>query len=218
MRKDTLDAKIIAAILDQDFTVTLRNDLKDLLKDILVQLSQYSFAWHPLGFIHLKAGGVGNRDLRIHIWPPHDRRPQEPLWPIHDHIWDLNSYVVLGEITDLTFEAGPSSSSATHRVYHVEYSESFSILQPTEEVVAARLVKRREISANAGYSIPIGTFHSSDVPTDQLTVTAVVATKSTNHAPRVLGEVCNAASHQYERSKCDSRIASSLVKHLISIL
>lgn len=59
---------------------------------------------HPNGFIQFDL--VPNR-LRLNVWTPQALRPK-PMHPIHNHSFDVSSQIIVGMLTNLTYDFNPA--------------------------------------------------------------------------------------------------------------
>src|ERR1044072_1896916 len=59
---------------------------------------------HPLGFLHVNVANFEGKGLRLHIWAAELNRPLPPFWPIHNHTFDIVSYVSAGVITNAMYQ------------------------------------------------------------------------------------------------------------------
>src|SRR6266851_264015 len=78
-------------------------DTVKLLGDIARSARSLGALWHPLGFVNLELGALNQGTYRLHIWPQYERHAKTPDWRIHTHVYDLESFVVVGRITDRTY-------------------------------------------------------------------------------------------------------------------
>ena len=67
---------------------------------------------HPNGFVQFDLTKWGN--FRLHIWPDTPIPAQKTSHPIHDHSFDMQSYIIAGELTNelYRFELGIPGGSA----------------------------------------------------------------------------------------------------------
>lgn len=144
-----------------------------LLRAVQSQLVALQGWRHPLGFLHVELTSLvkvpqGCR-FRLHIWDNTNGTIDE-LGDLHDHVWDLRSWVLHGALIDVTY--GPTRSDSG------EFWGS-RITYGARNVAGERLrydlnrIQERRIEAGNYYTIPYGTVHSSSpalVPTVTLLV------------------------------------------------
>src|SRR5436190_15678217 len=97
------DAGKIGAALGLDLLNGRVNSerLGALYNHLLRSNEKIKATYHPLGFLHVSLTRDGPIGVRLHIWSPTVARPQEPLWPIHNHIFDTVSYAIAGRIENV---------------------------------------------------------------------------------------------------------------------
>jgi hypothetical protein len=152
--------------------------------------------WHPLGFSScVIKSDIPGQVLRVHFWPPGERRTKNPDWPIHTHSYKLSSLVLQGTIHDIqykryegddfvvyevTYDNGNSKISQSGR--HISISESTNLIQ----------------EAGCQYTVLREVFHQSRVSFDSSAVTLVSLSDMTADTPLVLG-INGDDSYPYER-------------------
>lgn len=132
---------------------------------------------HPNGFIQVdllpveetwheshKQGHSG-ANLRLHVWnPPNHQLPrQETVNEVHDHVFDMKSTVVKGQLSQClyAFEVG-ASADPTHELYRAVYNKSASSrLEPTGIKGKLILTDMFEIIEGEQYTQPAFTLHDS---------------------------------------------------------
>lgn len=161
--------------------------------------------WHPTGFLVLTLvrrpqAGV----LRLHLWPERARQHGTPCWPVHDHVWDLRSHVLCGEVESHRY-AVVDDPCGDAVLYAVRYGEGRSShMSRSERRVSVRPDVPRRIAAGERYSVPAGEFHASSVAAGQLAAT-LAATRSTTRAwPWVVGALDAPAVVPVERAVADA--------------
>ena len=179
----------------------------------LANPSMLSARWHPLGFVLMKLEPAPPElgFTRLHVWPEGRRHAQEPRWLIHDHVFALDSLVLVGEIENLEFETCEGSE---HRIYSVRYENGASVLVATDQLVMSTLTKRERYCAGDRYSIAQGVFHRSWVESGSLCGTLVVTKEHVTADPRVLGALDALETYRYERHRCEAGLAQALVERV----
>jgi len=157
---------------------------------------------HPLGFVHCRLYETPDDCIRLHIWPSQFRCTQEPRWLIHDHLWWLRSYIVVGEVRNEFFCTLKERARPTHQIFSVEYDEENSILYPTGRLVRAEADDESVVRAGEIYEIPTGRFHCGTAPEGRLTVTAVLTSAARDTSPQVLGAIQTVEPVAFERALC----------------
>lgn len=170
-------------------------------------------SWHPLGFVCLKVACEVQSTLRVHIWPSKERRPQHPAWNIHDHIFDIQSFIICGSITNYRFTVTDTTmrSDPTHRIYKVSYSHAHSYLHRTQNLISCSQVGSTSYTSMSSYSVPRGMFHSSVISDRILAATLVITSNHFKSLPKVLGDVLGAKLYKYRRYPCSQEQVSELI-------
>jgi len=145
--------------------------------------------WHPLGFIIIKLFNSTDFDYRLHIWPKGLRRPKTPDWPIHNHVFDLESIVLSGAVGSEAYSIScDESPEGRYRAYMVKYTSEGSDLVPSSTLVNLRSDGVTWTNQGEKYQVPKGSFHRSIVNSDVFAATLVrTSSKSVLDMPIVLG-------------------------------
>ncbi|CAH0184920.1 hypothetical protein [Peribacillus simplex] len=191
---------------------------KQIIYDFKKYLNQNSqhiiFNWHPLGFVHSKLCNIHNiGDLRLHVWLDGFRNTQQPHMPIHDHIFNVNSFILSGTVTNHIYEVGKDNGHL-YRVYEAQYNNGGSLLSSTEELLTCRLKSSDKHSKGDFYIVKKEIFHESTVDVGDFAATLVIATeRDDTKRPRILGPI---KSHEYfySREKCNEPILEIINERL----
>lgn len=133
---------------------------------------------HPNGFIQLDLEpvpaswhashqqGHSGAARRLHIWnPPGVKLPrQDTVHEIHDHVFDMRSTVVKGELWQrrYAFEIG-GLNVPTHQLHRAVYAKnSDSRLEALNVFGVVKLVERHTVYDGDSYTQPAGTFHDTE--------------------------------------------------------
>ena len=164
-------------------------NVNQILMNLIEQPNIFKATYHPLGFIHLKLFKKSNVSLRLHLWQRQARKTQIPAWLIHNHIFDLESYVLCGSINNLNYKIVEAENNPSHRIYEVIYDECESQLHVTDKFVNYKLVESQIFEAGDTYKVNRGTFHTSIVEPGKFTCTLVITSNEIAIKPQVLGEL-----------------------------
>ncbi len=178
--------------------------IERILMNLIEQPNIFEATYHPLGFIHLKLFKKSNMSLRLHIWPRETRKTQIPAWLIHNHIFDLESYVLCGSINNLRYDVVKAKNKPSHRIYEVIYDKCESQIHVTDEFVYCELLELQTFKAGDSYKVDRETFHTSIVELSELTCTLVITSNEIATKPKVLGELEAESSYKYKRTQFDS--------------
>src|ERR1700694_1120508 len=105
------------------------SDMFQLLDDLACSARLLDALWHPLGFVNLDLGASNQDIYRVHIWPQHERHAKTLDWRIHTHVYGLESFVVLGAITDRRYSVQIAGNTGK-RLFGVRYNKDGSVLEP----------------------------------------------------------------------------------------
>lgn len=170
--------------------------------------------WHPLGFIHIKIGSVENvGDLRLHIWSDRERKTQTPEMPIHNHVFTVNSHILIGKVTNKAYSI---TNGSKYRIYHIGYNESRSILTPTNSIVDSELISVSSYNKGDFYQVKVGDFHESQVNENEFSATIVLATDRIKDSPVTLGTGDANTEYVYHRMPCEKTTLEGLINKLRS--
>jgi hypothetical protein len=169
--------------------------------------------WHPLGFVScVIRDEPRDRLVRVHYWPKDERRTKNPDWPIHTHVYDLSSLVLMGRVRDMQYRKKRGSEYA---VYSVSYKDSDSSISRTGQDLSIELSVDQYHVAGQEYLVPVGSFHQTMVPPDESALTLVVLSNFQDKAPLVLGQPGN-QSYPYNRIAFDRGTFWRTVEHTIA--
>lgn len=154
----------------------LRIDAGSLLRSVASLAPELDVFRHPLGFLHVELTPVADcppsQRVRLHVWSDVSNRWKDDLGSIHDHTWELRSLVLLGLLTDVTYEP-KESPDGEHVASRVLYEESGTRIQRLEGRFVLRVVAELDVEAGHVYRLPPGTLHTTEVrklPTATLVV------------------------------------------------
>lgn len=185
---------------ESDLVRQLCSNARDAGLDIggfdLSRLDPPRLTRHPLGFYVAKIALVGVDVLRLHIWRAGDWFPSDPAWPVHDHMFDLESVVVLGRVLNSVYEV-TDSEHGDGQLYSVEYSDRGSVRIRTERRVTCRKVSEDSIAAVQKYRVGAGTFHSTAPSPNCSAVTIARTTRISDRPPLVVGDPSGLPLYEY---------------------
>jgi len=152
---------------------------------------------HVLGFLHCRLGACDDRTVALHVWPDGPRQQGEPVWPVHSHRWTISSAVIAGYLVNETFRVRPSETNS-HQLYEVRYiSDELSERQRTGQHVEISPHSADRWNAGDRYEIPLGTYHTTNVPHDVFAATVMVTGKKEDVPPLVVGDASGVPSYRY---------------------
>lgn len=162
-----------------------------MIADLSFFLDPTKWRHHGLGMLQREL----SEHTRVHVWHPSlVRVPDGGYRQIHDHRFDLQSFVVLGSIRDTSFEVTPADPryGADTKMWAIKHAK----MQDGDDCTflgEVNVEKREEVILSAGsvYRIPRGDFHSSSIGV--LTITIVHRSNFGEAPARVLGAEAHSA-------------------------
>ena len=118
--------------------------------------------YHGNGFVQLYL----NDDHRLHVWHPLLPVSEENNSRIHDHMWDMASQVLLGQLGHITYALDFEDSS--HDMYAINQPEARrqsdnDVVFTFQDTVAARATGNYLMNTGSIYHFQHGLFHQSVV-------------------------------------------------------
>lgn len=159
------------------------------------------FVWHPLGFVMATLMSEGKEKIRLHLWPTQFQKVQKPTWLIHDHFFDLVSWVLCGEIKNIEYKK--SNLEATHELYSVTYDSNGSILTKLDLGISLNIQSEEIIQESGSYAIKSGILHQSISNSENTTVTVCHTIDVRGESPLVVGKLNGGFRYHYKRSKVE---------------
>ena len=171
-----------------------------------------TFNWHPLGFIMCKLSQEKERNIRLHIWPDHNEKVQEPAWLVHDHLFDLKSWVLAGSIENIEYDVIPGNPNFS--IYHASYENNKSILNRTEETV--NIIEKNRFVVDAGqiYKVASGVLHQSVSLSSGTAVTVCETIDKNNKKPAIAGDLAGLSHYSYIRSAVDKKDLNDIISRI----
>lgn len=172
--------------------------------------------WHPTGFLVLTLLRSPGGALRLHLWPERAREHGTPCWPVHDHVWDLRSHVLCGEVASHRYEVvdDPRGDAV---LYAVRYGEGrSSSMRRSERRVSVRPDVPRRIATDERYEVPAGEFHASTVSAGDFAATLAITRSTARAWPWVVGTLDAPAVVPVERAIADATWVRELLQRVLS--
>lgn len=175
-------------------------------------------AWHPLGFMHVSVMSSGPESLRVHVWPRHPPSMDVAASPIHNHVWELTSQILCGELTNHIVKLSPSvASEATDQQAIVLYDRTINIVEPTGELVTWKDDAVERLLVGQRYSIPPGVFHYTEVSNDRPVATLISANVLVDQPPRTLMRP-TASTRMMHRVSCTAEEIQSVLNQVLQAI
>lgn len=177
------------------------------------ELLNETLRFHPLGFMYSKIHKFQNNDsLRVHIWSKENYK-QEPLMDIHNHFYNVNSFVYQGCIINRLYGTSDveSESDATHSIYSGTYlNNDKRVLTRTDRKKKLWIEKEMIIRQGNLYEISKSQIHSGSTCTEEFTLTIVYTENEGNPNPLVFGPIAGNSQYYYESKKVSNDLIEDL--------
>ena len=174
---------------------------------------------HGNGFVQLDLNEAGTR--RLHVW--HERVPRQAVaTPVHDHVFDLRSVVLCGQLVHeiLSCHASPDGEG-THVAYRAirQGGTENTVLVPEggfPHRVTLEVEQKLILGAGSVYTFPAGELHQ----TGHIGLTATVMDKvnapEDYGSPRVLVPVGSEPDNEFHRDAHDADELWALIQLALS--
>jgi hypothetical protein len=191
--------------------------IREHWNEILEEIRRVSLKVHPLGFIHSVIHREQDIALRIHIWESKSRVMQQPHWPIHTHVFDLQSTVIVGRVTNHTYSWLEGDSDPAHRLYEATLADGESRLTATGRLGNFTRTSSELINCGGSYAVARSVFHQTIVSQGAFAATLA---RTHNHPgnPLVAGEVNSKALYPFQRAELDAREKDRMVVELQNLI
>jgi hypothetical protein len=127
---------------------------------------------HPNGFLQLGlTDSIDKRSnkFQLHVWDKEIKRRGPEIFQVHDHAFEIKSYVVIGSLINETYKIQQDSQGS----YQIFRGDGTGQLSATGERVSCILEKTEVIQKGNEYIIPKGEFHASKT-NNEITATIIV--------------------------------------------
>lgn len=176
---------------------------KDIIKisescsKIIKTLRKEDLIIHPLGFYYQTLFEFDNNEkFRIHIWSNNTKRI-EPLMDIHNHYYNVISYVVTGHLFNTLYKSS-ELSPYTHTLYSGSYDKNGKrILKKTNKNYNLKKVAKNKINSGQLYIIDKSEIHRGEVPDSEFTITIVYTEKPVSPNPLVFGDINGKKEYEF---------------------
>lgn len=140
---------------------------------------------HPNGFLELSLSPIKEWDdegFRFHVWSDTLKPRRDSAYEIHDHIFDLESWVLCGTLENIYYDI-QHNKNGEYLIFEAGYDET----KPTSDRISILNKKSIIISAPSRYTLPKYKFHSTK-SIKPLTATLVYKSNTdSSKMPRILG-------------------------------
>lgn len=189
----------------------IKNNINHIFNNLLnTDFLEQNLRYHPLGFIYCRLHEFENKEnIRLHIWNKFSDI-QSSSMDKHNHFYDVNSYVVKGQIIN-TLYALKEDEDVNYYQYKGSYINSDKRIL-TKTNIGNKLIKISSTIINCGefYRIPKEHIHSGGAIGESITIT--YSENPDNPTPLIFGEIDGENEYIYESQK----VSNSIVKYIRS--
>jgi hypothetical protein len=144
------------------------------------------FRCHPLGFYYATEHISAEHTLRYHIWPegwvvPSSQKGSE----IHDHVFELNSLVLLGELIHETFSFTPQTGGV-HEIMRVQYIDEGTKIKRSSEFGRLSRDNEEVFMSGMAYRLGRGVIHRATARATPAATLVLAASDEEGGEPRVV--------------------------------
>jgi hypothetical protein len=171
---------------------------------------------HLLGFYLLEPYKADNVTIRLHYWPAKQAYFPPCEEEMHDHIWSLDSYVLIGGLNnvEVDIQESPSGPWQVSIIKKIDNRESIQINPKRYKITNETRTFQK---AGSRYQISPGIFHKTEVAPGQAVVTLVRSEPLLTRPSRGL---VPAGTQPYAASKgiCSPAASKRIMKEIIELL
>lgn len=200
--------------MDKNFYNELRihfqnKDIKSIKEQAALLLNECTQGYlrdkirvHPLGFLFCRLHQFPNNEtIRIHIWSDKENI-QKPLMDIHNHFYNIISYIAVGSVSNTLFNAS-TEEPHTHATYTGSYQNNEKrILSKNEESYKLEELETHIISEGELYTIRKSEIHEGD-SIDHFSISIVYTEDPGNPSPLVFGPIDGLSKYEYSSNLVD---------------
>lgn len=195
-----------------EIPAAVRERALQAVRDVAAGASGLRAVLHPLGFLCFPVERHALCGVCVHVWSPDLPRARSTTSEIHAHSWDLVSFVLAGELSNVRVDV--VDGGATHRVFEVHSSVRGDELRATPRLVGYRIADTELSRKGETYTLGAGCFHMTVA--DVATTIAVGKAHEGRH-DLTLGPT-DGCTHRVHRERCDRAASAGAARLLTSQL
>lgn len=143
---------------------------------------------HPLGFYSISLGNINDTcAVRLHLWTK-DAKIQNEHLLIHNHIFNLKSFVICGSLTNKTYNISKANDNSEGTLYSVKYTENGSSLTRVDSGYIIEQSSKTKITAGEYYCVDSSEFHETINSENSFAATILITERVKEIAPIVYGK------------------------------
>ena len=146
-----------------------------LLRMLYLHPTEAVADWHPLGVL-THQGIPGSRDptSNPYLGTAENITFDQAVCPIHDHVWELTSQVLVGSHVNVEMQSETASlDRATHRAASVNYHGATNHIVAHGQGCPLTESGRTTWTVGERYSVPTGELHRTIIPDGSIVATVV---------------------------------------------
>lgn len=173
---------------------------------------------HPLGFFHGVEPLADGLRLRFHLWADDWRLPEDQSGgDVHDHVFELNSLVLMGALSQKTFRFEPRSEGA-YEVLTVQYGAAKSHVGRTGEIGELIETTNERYGSGSAYRLKSNVIHQvRPQQTPAATLVLAVPNRELEH-PRIISRAGATPVATFERVLVEPERSAPLERALAQLL
>jgi len=199
------------------YDITMFDTFKQIAKEYLRSNPSCDVHAHPLSFYKITIYSDDRFDIRLHAWLKNSHNGISGESRIHNHTWNLNSVVLLGEVVNSVYELTESPESDLE-VFEIVYGKLGSERKRTNQRVVVSSAAETAYRSGDRYSLPAVSFHSTRVPPSTPTLTLVVAEKVPGQKAFVVLPSGSPQTLLYPSTLLDRASATEVASQIASLL
>ena len=170
---------------------------------------------HPNGPIQLDLDE--EKRYRLHVWMKNPIAQQVVSTPIHDHAFDLESWVLYGLLRNITYGFHHTQTRPSYRLWEVVAMEgSETNLKPTDELGYLHEVTNDIIQAVEQYHIPPYVLHWAFPETD-VVVTLISKKPRRPQAPSVAVPINEKPDNDFRRGDVEQNLLWPIIAEALKL-
>ena len=208
---DNLLEKLEQSIIDSSEVQTVFGFLREYL---IQKKESIEIKLHPLGFYAIKIGSNHkNVNLRLHIWNG-DLSPQNKNLMIHNHVFDMKSLIIMGQLTNVIYEINGDKNGLPCYTYETSYTNTQSLLTKVNSKSYLSTKRSHDVMSGEYYSLERGLYHESIWRDDNYTAT-LLRTEAHEHLdPIVISKEDLGDQIAFDRTPVGSNVGINLIDEL----
>lgn len=165
---------------------------------------------HGNGFIQVDLNKEGTK--RLHVWDD-DVPRQKVATPIHDHVFNMTSEVILGTLIHEVLLTHSDSFHGTHKVYRARREEGTqnTTLERVPGIVRLSTRERLILAEGSVYYFEAGRLHQTDHRGTTATIMEKIDAPAGYGTPRVLVPKGEEPDNEFRRDNHDVRLLWQII-------